>query len=136
MNEPNVRPVSTTVNITINDQNAFIIANTLQIAIVIKDSNNRPVLSYTMETFYDTFRGKKLEHIHKDIIQYYNSTEEEIFQYNTIMDYNTYQAMVHLYDAVRKIRKNTVESVKLSVLKCIEHAQSDPNINYTITLIE
>lgn len=101
--ENNIKSGNVTSRITINSIPAFLMCNNLCTCVVLKDTNgkNDAALTYAMNTFYETFIGKPLEHLDKDHIQYYNTTEEQTFQYNTVQDYNTHQAMVHIHDAMR-----------------------------------
>lgn len=105
--ENNIRSGNALVKVLINGINATITSNNLYCVIVLKDTEDEPIITYTMNTFYKSFIRDELPQYNKDTIKYYNITEEEIFQYNTIMDYNTYQAMVHLHDRIRTGKKCT-----------------------------
>lgn len=63
-----------------------------------------------------------------NIIQYFNPTEEHIFQYNTIMDFSTLQAMVHLHHTINNNRKDNHAYVLASINECIEHSNDRYNI--------
>lgn len=67
-----------------------------------------------------------------NIIQYYNPTEEQLFQYDTLMDFSTMQALVHLHDYIQSSGDLTEdEDVERSIIKCIDNSY---NQSYTIVL--
>lgn len=133
--ENNIRSGNALVKVLINETNATITSNNLYCVIVLKDTDGEPIITYTMNTFYKSFIRDELPQYNKDTIKYYNITEEEIFQYNTIMDYNTYQAMVHLHDRIRTGKKCTTPDLIERVQECIEHATTRPHWQYTIVLL-
>lgn len=118
--------------LTINNTPAFLMCNNICTCVVLKDTQgkNDAVLTYAMNTFYDKFVGKKLEHLHKDNVRYYDITEEETFQYNTVQDYNTHQAMVHIHDAIR----NRYACTPNTVLEALVDLVDNPMGEYHITI--
>ena len=129
-NEQNIKPGNTTIKLLINNQPTMIMANIMFTTIVLKDNNNSPVLTFSITDFYKEFFSIELPELNTENVQYYNTTEEESFQLNTIMDYSTQQAMVHLHDYIRNGKVGTEYDVLLSIDKLIK----DNIGQYSITL--
>lgn len=128
-------PGNTTFRININSLPAFLMCDNLCTCIVLKDTQDDTiaVLTYAMNTFYDQFIGVHiLLHLDKDNVQYYNTSEEQVFQYNTVQDYNTHQAMVHIHDAIQK-RGSKQPYIVLEELQALI---DNPMGLYTITIEE
>lgn len=118
-------------NLSINHFPAILLCNNLYACVMLQDKNLDVVLTYSMYTFYEKYLGgKKLTHLHSDIVQYYNTTEEQSFQYNTTQDYSTHQAMVHIHDSIRKVDSCTRDSV----LEALQDLIHNPRGVYTITI--
>lgn len=133
--ENNIKEGNALAKVLINGIPATITSNNLCSVIVLKDNNEHPLITYTMNSFYNNFLGEELTQYSKETVQYYNITEEEIFQYNTVQDYNTHQAMVHLHDRIRVGKKCTTPDLIERIQECIEHATTRPHWQYTITLL-
>lgn len=95
--------------------------------------NGNEYITFSNDKFYTRTNKSYIDlpEYSPDIIQYYDTSEEEAFQYNTIMDYNTQQAIVHLYDYIIAGELDTEEQIKKSIQLCIDNSF---NQSYTIVL--
>lgn len=117
----------------INNQRTIVTATTIACCIVLQDKDMNYTYSYSSNSFYTKFLFSPLQQYNKDNIKYYNVTEEEIFQYNTIFQYDTFQAMVHLYDFIRNGNCNSHEEVMESIIKCINYIHEP--FQYSINIL-
>lgn len=129
-NEKNIQPGNVSMHLRINNAPVHVVSNNLCTSVLLKDNRGNPVLTYAMNTFYKDFVGKEIVEYHRDNVQYYNTTEEQSFQYNTIQDYRTHQAMVHIHDAMRKNYACTPDAV----LEALQDLLDNPMGDYTISI--
>lgn len=121
-----------TLNININNHKSIINYNTDYININVYENSEDKKRLYTFLRceFFDSILGIIQEWSPK-YIQYYNPSEEQIFQYNTIMDFSTLQAVVHL-----GYRINNTNIISYYDLKeCVDKfAKNAYNEQYSITI--
>lgn len=131
-----------TIDLTVNNQNIIVILNNSVTAVIAYDkddnininvpTNSNSTISFINSSFYTNIRHVYIPEYSPDIIQYYHVSEEQIFQYNTIMDYNLLQAMVHIHDYV-EAKRNTNSTLLDPIIELLEDNHSS---NYTITIDE
>lgn len=138
--EPDSPYGNTSIKIYINNIKCKVLNNVNSTAIIAIDNENTVIFSYAFNTLFKGYLETVLEECQAHIIKYYNCTEEETFQYSTVFDFSTFQAMVHIHDAVEEYAKERflkdidVIAVIQALINNTQSPTQHPNITYTLSL--
>lgn len=123
--------MATSVSIIINGKYSCIHAALTQTFITVYDTDYTVLHTISNREFYEHSTRQVIPEYSPNTIHYYNPTEEQLFQYNTIMDFSTNQALVHLYDHLSEVFAMTSSNVKYFTEAFIRKSK---NQNYKIEM--
>lgn len=112
-------PQRVTIYVSINGYKAYIYSIMNIVGVTVMDKNSTCIYSFVNTEFRHPNTKFTMHEYSLSNVQYYNVSEEQAFQYNTIMDFSTLQAMVHLYEAITGNERTTVQEVLDSINNCI-----------------